>query len=150
MLLSASFCFHFGKKKKKLLRVQAKIIKLFCVQQKIIKLLCVHEHKKVLYFFWHFFIKAVLVEMKRLKSFFLCNVVVLHVINKSFFFEKVVCSENETWTQKFLYAHFWGKIGCSWTPDFYNFFSEHLTFIIFRNIARWSVWSHSFFADGFY
>jgi len=60
-----------------------------------------------------FFIKAVLVEMKRLKSFFLCSVVVLVVINKSFFFKKVACSENETWTKKFLLRHFCAKICCS-------------------------------------
>ena len=82
--------------KKKLSRVQEKIIKLLCVQEKTIKLSCVQNTKKFYIFLWHFFIEAVLVEMKRLKSFFLCNVVVLHVINKSFFFEKVVCSENET------------------------------------------------------
>ena len=53
------------------------------------------EHENLFYFFGAFFIEAVFVEMKRLKSFFLSSMVVLAVINKTFFFEKVACSENE-------------------------------------------------------
>ena len=64
-------------------------------------------------FFWGIFHWSSFVEMKRLKSFFLSSMVVLAVINKTFFFEKVACSENEAWTKKFLLRHFCAKICCS-------------------------------------
>ena len=71
LLLSASFCFHFGNKKLKTF---------FCSSKKLKTFFCSNK-KKFLIFFWHFFVQPVFVEMKRLKSFFLSNVVALVVIN---------------------------------------------------------------------